>query len=264
MDCIVCLCEFTSCSIGGALELSWFYLWISDLLFWACGSLCLQHLQRSVLNKRMDFLFVSSWWRQRFDPLCDTFTVYPLFYIFRSLSLPFQRCPSRGSSAWTWSWMRVWSRAARRCLCWCHRRPDGWPVWIPDWTGQPRCLSDPAEVKRTLLNIDRFLNFLIKPFQAYRFAVRGRGEAGLESALPPELAADVRGLAGHSRAACRHEAAAGRADVTRTDAEQHAKTWDVLGQRYPAKRGQRSVWSLYRSVLQWLMQLMQCPVICDI
>lgn len=63
----------------------------------------------------------------------------------------------------------------------------------------------------------------------HRFAVRGGGEPGLGGALPSELAADVRGLTGHSGAASGHEAAAGRAKVTRMNTEQGAETWDVLG-----------------------------------
>lgn len=101
---LYCLCEFTSCSIGGALELSWFYLWVSDLLFWACGSLCLQHLQRSVLNKRMDFLFVSSWWRQRFDPLSFKLTLWHFHSLSTILHLPFSEFTfSKMPESWLFS-----------------------------------------------------------------------------------------------------------------------------------------------------------------
>lgn len=64
---------------------------------------------------------------------------------------------------------------------------------------------------------------------AHRFAVGGGGEAGLGGALPAVLAADVGALAGHGGAARRHEAAAGGAQVSKTDAEQDAQTRDVLG-----------------------------------
>lgn len=65
--------------------------------------------------------------------------------------------------------------------------------------------------------------------RAYRFAVGDGGEARLAVAVPPELAADVGRLAGYRGAARRHEAAAGRAEVALTDAEQDAQTWDVFG-----------------------------------
>lgn len=48
--------------------------------------------------------------------------------------------------------------------------------------------------------------------------------------MPLEVAADVRGLAADGGAARGHEAAAAGAQLLRTDAEQEAQTWDVLGQ----------------------------------
>lgn len=64
---------------------------------------------------------------------------------------------------------------------------------------------------------------------AHRFAVGGRGEAGLAVAVPSELAADVGSLARHGGATRRHEAAAARAQVALPDTQQHAETRDVLG-----------------------------------
>lgn len=74
------------------------------------------------------------------------------------------------------------------------------------------------------------------PMRAHRFAVGGGGEAGVAAALPPLLAADVGGLAGHGGAPRRPEAAAGRAEFARRNAEQNAEERDVLSQRYPARR----------------------------
>lgn len=105
--------------------------------------------------------------------------------------------------------------------------PGGWRVWSRCWTGRPRYPSDTAETTPAL----RFSDAAAPPTggsAAHGFAVRGGGEAGL--ALPPELAADVGRLAGDSGATHGHEAAAGGAQLLRTDAEQGAETGDVFGQ----------------------------------
>lgn len=81
-------------------------------------------------------------------------------------------------------------------------------------------------------------NVLFETTKAHWFAVWQGGEAGLEGALPPKLAADVGALAGYCGAPCGNEAAAGWAQVLRMDAKEYAQTGDVLSQRHPEVRDQ--------------------------